>query len=91
MSLVDTIRSTLVPIHREGWKFVAGFFVASLVLGALWQPLMWIGFVLTAWCAYFFRDPERMTPQDDDLVMPLPKSLPTRGRDLPCGTLDAQD
>ena len=30
---------------------------------------MWIGFVLTAWCAYFFRDPERLTPQDDDLVI----------------------
>ena len=69
MSLVDTIRSTLVPIHREGWKFVAGFFVVSLVLGLLWTPLMWIGFVLTLWCAYFFRDPERFTPQDDDLVI----------------------
>jgi len=69
MSLVDTIRSTLVPIHREGWKFVAIFFVVSLLLGLLWKPLMWIGFVLTAWCAYFFRDPERLTPQDDDLVI----------------------
>lgn len=69
MSLVDTIRSTLVPIHREGWKFVAGFFLASLVLGFLWKPLMWIGFVLTVWCAYFFRDPERFTPQDDDLAI----------------------
>ena len=69
MSLVDTVRSTLVPIHREGWKFVAAFFVVSLLLGLLWEPLMWIGFVLTAWCAYFFRDPERLTPQDDDLVI----------------------
>ena len=69
MSLVDTVRSTLVPIHREGWKFVAIFFVVSLLLGLLWEPLMWIGFVLTAWCAYFFRDPERLTPQDDDLVI----------------------
>ncbi|MCP8895712.1 phosphatidylserine decarboxylase [Shinella daejeonensis] len=69
MSLVNTIRSTFVPIHREGWKFVAAFFVVSLVLGFLWEPLMWIGFLLTAWCAYFFRDPQRFTPQDDDLVI----------------------
>ena len=69
MSLVDTVRSTLVPIHREGWKFVAIFFVVSLLLGLLWEPLMWVGFVLTAWCAYFFRDPARLTPQDDDLVI----------------------
>ncbi len=48
---------------------MAIFFVVSLLLGLLWEPLMWIGFVLTAWCAYFFRDPERLTPQDDDLVI----------------------
>ncbi|KRD56628.1 phosphatidylserine decarboxylase [Ensifer sp. ENS10] len=69
MSLVNTIRNTLVPVHKEGYRFVAIFFVMSLVLGFLWEPLMWIGFVLTAWCAYFFRDPERMTPIDDDLVI----------------------
>lgn len=69
MSLVNTIRNTLVPVHKEGYRFVAIFFVVSLVLGFLWEPLMWIGFVLAAWCAYFFRDPERMTPIDDDLVI----------------------
>ena len=69
MSLIGTVRNTLVPIHRDGWKFVAIFFVVSLILGILWEPLMWIGFILTAWCAYFFRDPERVTPQDDDLVI----------------------
>ncbi|WVT74335.1 phosphatidylserine decarboxylase [Sinorhizobium chiapasense] len=69
MSLVNTIRNTLVPVHKEGYRFIAIFFVVSLVLGFLWEPLMWIGFVLTAWCAYFFRDPERMTPIDDDLVI----------------------
>jgi phosphatidylserine decarboxylase len=31
--------------------------------------LFWIGMVLTAWCAYFFRDPERVTPLDEDLVI----------------------
>ena len=69
MSLVDTLRNTLVPVHKEGYRFIAIFFVVSLVLGLLWEPLMWIGFLLTAWCAYFFRDPERMTPIDDDLVI----------------------
>jgi phosphatidylserine decarboxylase len=69
MSLINTVRNTLVPVHKEGYPFIAGFFVVSLVLGFLWEPLMWIGFILTAWCAYFFRDPERMTPLDDDLVI----------------------
>lgn len=33
MSLVDTIRNTLVPIHREGWPFIAAFAGATIVLG----------------------------------------------------------
>ena len=69
MSLFNTIRNTIVPVHKEGYPFIAAFFVASLILGWLFKPLFWIGLILTLWCAYFFRDPERMTPQDDDLVI----------------------
>ena len=69
MSLVDSVRSALVPIHREGYPFIAAFGLAALVLGLLWQPLFWIGLILTAWCAYFFRDPQRVTPVDDALVI----------------------
>ena len=69
MSLVTTIRKTLVPIHPEGHKFIIAFFAVSLILGFLWMPLFWIGMVLTAWCAYFFRDPERAVPQEDDYAI----------------------
>ncbi|MGF0536623.1 phosphatidylserine decarboxylase [Agrobacterium sp. ES01] len=69
MSLFDSLRNTIVPVHKEGYPFVAIFFVASLVLGWIWEPLFWVGMVFTLWCAYFFRDPERVTPQDDDLVI----------------------
>ncbi|MCO6186555.1 phosphatidylserine decarboxylase [Rhizobium sp. L1K21] len=69
MSLMNTIRNTIVPVHKEGYPFVAAFFVGSLVLGWIWDPLFWVGLILTLWCAYFFRDPERVTPQDEDLVI----------------------
>lgn len=69
MNLLDTIRNTIVPIHKEGYPFIIAFFVASLILGWVWEPLFWAGLVLTLWCAYFFRDPERVTPQDEDLVI----------------------
>jgi phosphatidylserine decarboxylase len=59
---MDTIRSVLVPIHREGWKFIAIFALVTLVLFWIATPLGWVGVVLTAWCAYFFRDPPRVTP-----------------------------
>ncbi len=69
MSVVSSIRRSLAPIHPEGYKFVAGFAVATLILWWLWAPLGWIGVVATLWCAYFFRDPARVTPQGDDLVI----------------------
>ncbi len=69
MTLVDTITKAFVPVHREGWPFVAAFFVGAVVLGWFWDPLFYLGLALTAWCAYFFRDPERVTPLDDDIVV----------------------
>ena len=69
MTLLDTVRKALVPVHREGWPFVGAFFVGAVVLGWIWDPLFWIGLALTGWCAYFFRDPERVTPLDDDIVV----------------------
>jgi phosphatidylserine decarboxylase len=69
MSLVDTIRKTFVPINREGYPFIAGFAVVTLILAIFSTTLFWIGLILTAWCTYFFRDPERVTPVDDKLVV----------------------
>ena len=68
-NLYTTLRKALVPVHREGWPFIAAFFVATLVLGWLWDPLFWIGLFLTGWCAYFFRDPERVPPVSVDFVI----------------------
>ena len=61
--------SIFVPIHRDGHKFVAIFAVASLLLFWLWSPLGWLGVLLTVWCAYFFRDPDRVTPLREGLVI----------------------
>lgn len=88
MSLGDTIRNTFVPIHPAGYPFIAGFAVASLVLGLLWTPLFWIGMVLTAWCVYFFRDPARITPIDDELVIsPADGKISAIGPSVPPGEL----
>ncbi|MCB1416654.1 MAG: phosphatidylserine decarboxylase, partial [Nitratireductor sp.] len=69
MSVSDSIKNALVPIHPEGYKFIAIFFAVSVVLGWLWGPLFWIGLLLTAWCAWFFRDPPRVTPVNDDFII----------------------
>ncbi|MEL6202062.1 MAG: phosphatidylserine decarboxylase [Pseudomonadota bacterium] len=69
MTLIDTITKAFVPVHREGWPFIAIFFVVAILAGLLWDPLFYLGLALTAWCAYFFRDPQRVTPVSDDLVV----------------------
>jgi phosphatidylserine decarboxylase len=69
MSLAASIRNAFVPVHRAGYPFIAAFAAASILLGLLWSPLFWIGAILTGWCAYFFRDPVRFTPVDDDLAI----------------------
>ena len=69
MSVVNSIRSQLAPINPEGYPFIGAFALASLILFWLWTPLGWLGTVLTLWCAYFFRDPPRVTPVSDRLVV----------------------
>jgi phosphatidylserine decarboxylase len=69
MSVLNSIRSQLAPIHPEGYRFIGAFALASLILFWLWPPLGWLGTVATLWCTYFFRDPVRVTPTAERLVV----------------------
>jgi phosphatidylserine decarboxylase len=69
MDILASIRSIFVPIHRQGYVFILIGVVAMLLLGWLWSPLFWICGVLTCWVVYFFRDPPRVTPLDDGLIV----------------------
>ena len=68
-TLLDSITSFFVPIHKDGYKFVAAFAVGALLLSWVSEPLGWIGVLATLWCAYFFRDPERFPPEGKGLVI----------------------
>ena len=68
-SLFDTITDSIVPIHNDGIKFVAIGAGVSLLLFLLWPPLAWLAVLVTAWIAYFFRDPARVTPLREGLVV----------------------
>ena len=73
-----------IPIHPEGWRFIAIF--AGITLALAWTPLFWPLFIATGWCVYFFRDPPRLTPARaglfvapaDGLVLKVEDAVPPR-------------
>jgi len=69
MSVVDSVKSVMVPVHPEGYRFAAIFAVLGILLWWLLAPLGFVGVVLTVWCLYFFRNPERHTPTRQGLVI----------------------
>jgi phosphatidylserine decarboxylase len=69
MSVINSIRSQLSPIHPQGYPFIGAFAVVTVVLFWLWAPLGVLAAIATAWCIYFFRDPQRVTPLRDGLVV----------------------
>lgn len=69
LETMQLLKPVLVPINRAGWPFIAVFAAVTLILFGLWAPLGWLGVVLTAWCVYFFRDPDRVTPIRDGLIV----------------------
>ncbi len=66
MRMRDTF---LKPMHPEGRRFVAIFAAIAVLLFLLSPILGWIGVALTVWCYYFFRDPKRVTPTRDGLIV----------------------
>lgn len=66
---MDMLATVVKPMHREGYRFVAVFAAVTVVLFFVADVLGWIGVALTLWCYYFFRDPPRVTPVREGLVV----------------------
>lgn len=63
------LKIVLVPINKAGYPFIAIFAAVAVILYIWWEPAGVLGALLTAWCVYFFRDPDRITPSGDNLVI----------------------
>ena len=56
-------------IHNEGYRFIVIFGAATLILYFISGFLGLVGLVLTIWCYYFFRDPERFSINDENYLV----------------------
>ena len=64
MSIIPPIK-----IRPEGRLFITIFFVIAIILFNIAQFLGWVGVILVGWCIYFFRDPDRVTPKEPNLII----------------------
>ena len=64
--MLDTV---FPKIHKEGHKFIVIFGLVTIILYFISNFLGLVGLVLTIWCYYFFRDPERFPINDDNYLV----------------------
>ena len=75
---LDAVKLVLFPIHKEGYKFILIFALATAVFALFSNVLGLIGLVLTLWCIFFFRDPERIIPVEENVVISPADGVVTR-------------
>jgi phosphatidylserine decarboxylase len=63
------LRKVLAPLHPDGFKFVAAALVATVFLFLVSRPAGWIALAATLWLIYFFRDPWRVTPVREGVLI----------------------
>ena len=76
--LLDALKLVTFPIHKEGYKFIFIFAIATAILALLSNFLGLIGLVATLWCIFFFRDPERIVPLEDNVIISPADGVVTR-------------
>ena len=68
-SIIENLKKYLPAINSAGYPFILIFIFCSLLLSLFSDFLGWVGFILSIWCVYFFRDPERITPTKKNILL----------------------
>ena len=56
-------------LHNEGYRFIVIFIATTIILYFIDGFLGFVGFILTIWCYYFFRDPDRISIEDENYLI----------------------
>ncbi|NBV05949.1 MAG: phosphatidylserine decarboxylase [Proteobacteria bacterium] len=68
-NFIDALKLASFPIHKEGYKFIIIFALVTILISLLSSKLGLVGLVLTLWCIFFFRDPERVIPTEANSII----------------------
>ena len=63
------LNSVFPKIHKEGYRFLAIAIVITFICLLFSKTLGLITILLTVWVYYFFRDPDRVSIQDDNFLV----------------------
>ncbi len=77
-NLMEALKMILFPIHKEGYKFILIFALITIILALMSNFLGLVGLVLTLWCIFFFRDPERVIPVEENIIISPADGVVTR-------------
>lgn len=66
---MDILKHFLFKVHKEGAIYIIGVAVATLILSLIFDGVLLIGLLLTLAVALFFRDPDRVSPKGDGLII----------------------
>ncbi|MEM6603360.1 MAG: phosphatidylserine decarboxylase [Pseudomonadota bacterium] len=69
IKMSNVLKILFPPLHKEGIRFLAIFICVTLIACLINETLFALCFLLTIWCYYFFRDPQRQVPQSEDIVV----------------------
>jgi phosphatidylserine decarboxylase len=84
-SWADAPHQTAFPIARAGYPFIAaGAFVTTVLALLEMSVAAVLGLLATFFIAYFFRDPDRVIPNESDIVV-----APADGKVIAVETLDS--
>ena len=82
----DLFNKISFTVNKAGYPFIGIFIFVTLLLFSFSDFLGWVGFILSIWCVYFFRDPQRITPVDKNSFI-----SPADGKILKILETDAPD
>lgn len=66
---MNNLRDFIPPIHHEGHPYILILLCCTVLSYIIWPNLFWFFLILTLCCSLFFRDPDRVSPDNPHAIL----------------------